>query len=161
MVHISCIKETHLCKIIPIHFLTSIHAYYKGYKWNSYFLLIEVILSFNYWINPVLGLRRNLDILSTIFNYLLIIRIHKFGVLTSFLPIYFMLMSYKHSYFNRNKLTTLYWKYFHLTIFIWCNLNFFFVNHSIKDIKTGIRMNNTNFIFYNFDSIVRNTKYLY
>ena len=119
-------KEQDLCKIIPIHFLTSIHAFYKGYKWNSFFLLIEVILSLNYWRNPMTGLRRNLDIILTIINYFIVIRIHKFGVLISFLPTYFMLMSYKYRYYSQNQLADLYWKYFHLTVFIWCNLIFSF-----------------------------------
>lgn len=114
-----------LCKVIPIHLITSIHAFYKGYIIVSLGLLIEVILSLNYWRNPLLGLRRNIDIISTIFNCFLIIRINKIGVHFSIIPIYYMIMSYKYNYYNKKHLAKLYWKYFHIAVFCWCNLILF------------------------------------
>jgi hypothetical protein len=61
--------ETALCKIIPIHLITSGHAYYLGYKWISLGLFVETILSLNYWRYPIAGLRRNLDIIFTYLNF--------------------------------------------------------------------------------------------
>jgi hypothetical protein len=51
--------------VLPAHLLTALHAALDGQHWLSRWLVLQTFAAVNFWRQPALGARRNVDILCT------------------------------------------------------------------------------------------------
>jgi hypothetical protein len=115
MKYLNLFSKIPLNYITLIHIFTLIHALSKGYLLAGILLFLEVIFSYNYWINPKPGWRRNADILMTFINGV-------YFSLLNFKAMCFLLPLFISSYIVNTRQDHLFlWKFYHINVFIIIN----------------------------------------
>ena len=111
----------HILRYFSLLFIVGgIHAlYYKLYDF-AVLLIIHGMISYNYWRNPVKGLRRNIDICSTLITIGYITSFHYSSLIYMF-PLVLLSSHERHRTQNNKKADEI-WMILHIVVFL--NVNF-------------------------------------